>query len=257
MNIRLGWAGLFVLGLTWLPVSAQEDFTLSVTSSVSHVNLVELYSSEGCSSCLPAEAWLTSLKQHDGLWRDIIPVAFHVDYWNDLGWKDRFASPVFTHRQRKYRDVWDGRYIYTPAVVVNGNEWPDWRTPNAIIPLETNSVGRLSLDYRDNTVNMEFRPEHAFAKAYDAYFALIGMGVESAVSAGENSGQQLTHDFIVLQYAQRRVKQRDGVYYDRMELNAALPADVQSRALVVWLTKNRSMLPLQAVGGILIPESSE
>src|SRR6266581_5068954 len=64
--------------------------------------LVELFTSEGCSSCPPADAWISQLKESPDLWKKIVPVAFHVDYWNNLGWRDRFAKPEFTARQRRY-----------------------------------------------------------------------------------------------------------------------------------------------------------
>src|ERR1043166_1377606 len=75
---------------------------LSFQSSEQRTPLIELYTSEGCSSCPPAEAWLSKLKTEAGLWKDFVPVAFHVDYWDHLGWRDRFASAVFTERQRAY-----------------------------------------------------------------------------------------------------------------------------------------------------------
>ena len=179
---------------------------------------------------------------------NLVPVAFHVDYWDNLGWKDRYASPVFTHRQRLYRDAWKGRYIYTPAVAVNGEPWQDWRLSTEALPLETNDVGTIELSFEDNTLNMTWNPVEPFAKAYEAYVTVIGFGIESSVKAGENSGRTLTHDFVVLQYAQRRVKQRKGLYYDRMPLDLELSKGIKERAIVVWITRNRDVYALQAVG---------
>ena len=88
--------------------------------------LVELFTSEGCSSCPPADAWISQLKESPDLWKKIVPVAFHVDYWNNLGWRDRFAKPEFTARQRRYVAAWGGDSVYTPGFVVNGKEWRDW-----------------------------------------------------------------------------------------------------------------------------------
>jgi hypothetical protein len=246
--MRFLFSAAFLLCLCQQSLLAQDGLTFSVTSKVARVNLVELYTSEGCSSCPPAEAWLSSLQKHEGLWRDLVPVAFHVDYWDNLGWKDRYASPVFTHRQRLYRDAWKGRYIYTPAVAVNGEPWQDWRLSTAALPLETNDVGTIELSFEDNTLNMTWNPVEPFAKAYEAYVTVIGFGIESSVKAGENSGRTLTHDFVVLQYAQRRVKQRKGLYYDRMPLDLELSKGIKERAIVVWITRNRDVYALQAVG---------
>ncbi|MFT5239944.1 MAG: hypothetical protein ACI9OU_000089 [Candidatus Promineifilaceae bacterium] len=246
--MRFLFSATFLFYLCLQSAFAQDGLVFSVTGNVSRVNLVELYTSEGCSSCPPAEAWLSNLKNHEGLWRDVVPVAFHVDYWDNLGWKDRYASPVFTHRQRLYRDAWKGRYIYTPALAVNGQPWQDWRLSTAVLPLETNNVGTIELTFEDNTLNMNWNPIEPFAKAYDAYVTVIGFGIESNVKAGENSGRTLTHDFVVLQYAQRRVKQRKGQYYDRMPLDLELSKGLGERAIVVWITQNREVYPLQAVG---------
>src|ERR1700730_3427189 len=71
-------------------------------SGPTRVHLLELFTSEGCSSCPPAEAWLTQLKQNDGLWRAFVPVAFHVAYWDHLGWRDRFAAKEWTARQQTF-----------------------------------------------------------------------------------------------------------------------------------------------------------
>lgn len=78
--------------------------------------VVELYTSQGCSSCPPADVLLGELKERN----DIIALSLHVDYWDYLGWKDIFASPQFTERQRKYTRVRGGRSVYTPQMVIQG-----------------------------------------------------------------------------------------------------------------------------------------
>src|SRR5438552_17449486 len=94
--------------------------------------LIELFISEGCSSCPPAEKWLSGLKSNRDLWKKIVPVAFHVDYWDRLGWRDRFAKPEFTSRQQRYAAAWGGDSGYTPGFVVNGKEWRGWCCGNAM-----------------------------------------------------------------------------------------------------------------------------
>src|SRR4051794_39959317 len=71
-------------------------------SKPARAHLIELYTSEGCSSCPPAEEWMSGLKNEPRLWQDIVPIAFHVDYWDRLGWKDPFASKLWTERQTQY-----------------------------------------------------------------------------------------------------------------------------------------------------------
>src|SRR5437867_10546167 len=94
-------------------------------SGDSQTTLIELFTSEGCSSCPAADAWISQLKESPDLWKKIVPVAFHVDYWNNLGWRDRFAKPEFTARQRRYVATWRGDFVYTPGFVANGREWRD------------------------------------------------------------------------------------------------------------------------------------
>src|SRR5215207_1393013 len=92
-------------------------------SGENRVSLLELYTSEGCSSCPPAERWLGSLRDAPGLWRDFVPVALHVNYWDKLGWPDRFASKEFTEREYAYAAKWNNSSVYTPCFVRDGSEW--------------------------------------------------------------------------------------------------------------------------------------
>src|SRR5574339_14875 len=84
-------------------------------SSTNRTALLELYTSEGCSSCPPAEAWLSRLKSDARLWKDFVPVAFHVDYWDYLGWRDPFGAAEYSERQRGYAAQWKSRSVYTPG----------------------------------------------------------------------------------------------------------------------------------------------
>src|SRR5213083_577539 len=106
-------------------VNAQNT-PLTFQSSGKQTALIELYTSEGCSSCPPAETWLSRLKESPGLWKDFVPVAFHVDYWDYLGWRDPWAAKEFSDRQRAYARSWRGGAVYTPGFVLNGKEWRDW-----------------------------------------------------------------------------------------------------------------------------------
>src|SRR6266853_4246963 len=99
---------------------------LAFQSSQTKTHLLELFTSEGCSSCPPAEAWLSKLKGAPGLWSDFVPVAFHVDYWDHLGWRDKWASGQFSDRQRDYAQAWGSDSVYTPGFVLNGKEWRNW-----------------------------------------------------------------------------------------------------------------------------------
>ena len=84
--------------------------------------VIELFTSEGCSSCPPADKYLSTFEESERLWKEIIPVAYHVDYWDYLGWKDTLGSPAHSKRQRAYAARRGDRSVYTPQIVVNGNE---------------------------------------------------------------------------------------------------------------------------------------
>src|SRR3954465_8863933 len=92
-------------------------------SGPQQVRVLELFTSEGCSSCPPAEAWLSKLKAEPGLWKEFVPLAFHVDYWDRLGWRDPFAAKEWTARQYQYSNGWKSESVYTPAFVLDGREW--------------------------------------------------------------------------------------------------------------------------------------
>ena len=89
---------------------------ISLTSSNHRVGLLELYTSEGCSSCPPADRWVSSLKDDPRVWKDLVPVAFHVDYWDYIGWRDQFASAAFSRRQQEYARQGAIDSVYTPAL---------------------------------------------------------------------------------------------------------------------------------------------
>ena len=97
-------------------------------SSAATTALVELYTSEGCSSCPPADDWLFSLGQ-SGLVPDrVVPLALHVDYWNDLGWEDSYSQKTFTDRQHRLADLNRMRSVFTPQFVLNGRNLSHWHS---------------------------------------------------------------------------------------------------------------------------------
>src|SRR6059036_3501 len=108
---------LIVLAMTAAITASAAETTFEVGPQ--RAQLLELYTSEGCSSCPPAEAWLSKLKDAPGLWRDFVPIAFHVDYWDSLGWKDPFAIKAYSERQRDYAASWRSRSVYTPGFVLD------------------------------------------------------------------------------------------------------------------------------------------
>ena len=95
-------------------------------SGPARTRLIELYSSEGCSSCPPADDWINALARSPRLWKDFVPVVFHVTYWDYIGWKDLYANPAYDARQRAESSAWGERSTYTPGLALDGEEWRDW-----------------------------------------------------------------------------------------------------------------------------------
>ena len=149
----LAFVACFLTGVTIMN-AADNQFA----SGPQQTSLVELYTSEGCSSCPPAEAWLSRQKDNPGLWKQFVPVAFHVDYWDRLGWRDRFSSKEWTERQRRYAALWGSESVYTPAVVVNGREQRGWSGASLSQPSEK-QPGILAATTSDGkTFAIEFHP---------------------------------------------------------------------------------------------------
>src|ERR1700752_821515 len=115
--------------LTWAATLNGQDLVFQSGAQKTH--LIELFTSEGCSSCPPAEAWLSKLKSEPRLWKDFVPIAFHVDYWDRLGWRDPFASKEWTARQYQYSNAWKAETVYTPGFVLDGREWRDPKVPSS------------------------------------------------------------------------------------------------------------------------------
>ena len=232
----------FVAGLA-LRFDARAD-ELTLTSKSSGTHLLELFTSEGCSSCPPTEAWLGKLKNDDRLWQDFVPIAFHVDYWDRLGWKDRFARPEWTQRQRAYAKQWGSSSVYTPGFVLDGSEWQDWSRKLAL-PTGGNT-GLLIASVNGNLVTITFQASGKLPGG-SAHVAWLGFNFSSNVGAGENAGRSLRHDFVVLRHAARPLVRNDNGSWTA-ELNSSAAED-DSGAIACWIETGG--VPIQATGGWL------
>jgi hypothetical protein len=221
-------------------------------SSERQTALVELYTSEGCSSCPPAESWLSQLKSASGLWSDFVPVAFHVDYWDHLGWRDKWSSKQFSDRQRDYAEVWRSDNIYTPEFVLNGKEWHNRFGLKSAPGLSTTKAGILKVASQDNHHwQVNFLPAAGGVSGYDVTVALLDSEVGSEVRAGENKGRHLRHDFAALTLAKRPLAGKDGAFQGDFTLDITPKASNGRLALAVWVTRSGRLEPEQAVGGWL------
>lgn len=223
--------------------------TLVMRSGPAAVPLVELYTSEGCSSCPPAERWLGGLERSPDLWRGFVPVAFHVDYWDHLGWTDRYGSPLHGLRQRAYVGAGGLSQVYTPAFLVQGQEWRGWFRDRAVPTPAGEPPGSLALEIIDAArARVTYQPLQSRASALSATVAVLGVDLVSAIEAGENRGRRLDHDFVVLGTMQVPMQGEAGVYVAELVLPA--PAAPAARyAYAAWVSAGAQPAPLQSVGG--------
>ena len=245
-------AALTVLtfGLTSLHGLAQQPGSMpratTFESGEKQSTFIELFTSEGCSSCPPAEKWLSALKSNQDLWKKIVPVAFHVDYWDRLGWRDRFAKPEFTSRQQRYAAAWGGDSVYTPGFVVNGKEWRSWFVGN-MTPASSTKVGVLRLSLGgDGKLSARYVPEAKQPPGLALNVALLGNNLDSDVKRGENSGRKLRHDFVVLDLIKIEMANESNAWTGSTVLPMRAGDDKPS-ALAAWITENEN--PIQATGG--------
>ena len=217
------------------------------SSGARQTALVELYTSEGCSSCPPAERWLAGLRDEPGLWRDFVPVAFHVNYWDNLGWPDRFASRQFTQRQYDLADSWGGGSVYTPCFVRDGAEWHPSSAPGASDKI----AGLLAVNYdpASGQCRVKFLSAEKSAGSYDVHVALLGGGLSSNVTAGENEGVTLEHEFVALALLDVPMQPDGSAATAELTLSQPKTNEAARRALAVWVTRRGELAPLQATGG--------
>lgn len=224
------------------PAAWGESPSAVFVSGTSATTVVELFTSEGCSSCPPAERWLSGLKSDPGLWHDLVPLAFHVDYWDDLGWRDRFSSHEFSERQQRYQASGHVGSVYTPGFVIDGGEWRGFFNPIdrlKALPHSTRNPGILVLAQKDDGWVVQFKGDPA--RHLIAHIAWLGMGLNTPVARGENAGKTLAEDFVVLDH---RKQPGAGTWTFR-----ALKRPPNASAIAAWIADPNDPTPIQAVAG--------
>ncbi len=230
-----------MIGLVLLLFSSSL-WALEFSSSDQRTTVVELYTSEGCSSCPPADRWVSSLRDDPSVFNGLLPLVFHVDYWDRLGWKDAYASKAYS--QRQYALVREAilSQAYTPGIVVDSQEWRQWFRGQRDLKTTLRSANILSVSLQDKLLTAEYDTD----KSYILNVAYLGMGIRNNVLAGENRGKQLQHDFVVLSHQQRSGQQRW-----QLQLDSIPDKGQQQTALAVWLTPLDSLQIVQAAGSML------
>ncbi|MBL8446360.1 MAG: DUF1223 domain-containing protein [Zoogloeaceae bacterium] len=174
--------------------------TSCAAQGVGPVAVVELYTSEGCSSCPPADRWLSRLAPGEPGPVRVIPLALHVTYWDDLGWRDPFADPRFDARQRSVAHRQSSRVIYTPQVLVNGQDFRDWRSGGLDARLSSLAArpagGRLEIDAKATPEGTSLTVAGDGPPGAQLILIRTEDGLTSSVKAGENAGRSLSHDHV-------------------------------------------------------------
>ena len=245
---------LVVLGALLMAASSASvahGKALAFESGAERATVVELFTSEGCSSCPPAERWIAALEQRPDLWRRVVPLNWHVSYWDDLGWPDRFAHPAYTDRQYRYVRELELGSAYTPGFVVDGSEWRGFFRRRELPVREGPRVGVLALEVEGDRARVRFESEKSGELDLQAHVAVLGFGLRSDVERGENRGRTLVQNFVVLGHARVPAVREGG----RFTAELAVPEpDVgwpERAALVAWVSVDGRTAPLQATGGFL------
>ncbi|MCZ6565840.1 MAG: DUF1223 domain-containing protein [Gammaproteobacteria bacterium] len=223
-------------------VIAQE---IQFTSGEKQVSLVELYTSQGCSSCPPADTWLSELKNEPGLWTEFVPVAFHVSYWDYLGWKDRFSKKEHSSRQRLHKNQGHVKVVYTPGFFLNGKEWK--KRFRLGVPTFGNEVpGIISATLDEQNLKVRYSPSQNITQT-TLNVAILGFGYQSPIKSGENSNRVLNEDFVLLSHLKKAGANNSW----EIELPKKVSPMAERYGLAIWVSQGGDLTPLQATGGWL------
>ncbi|MEM6677970.1 MAG: DUF1223 domain-containing protein [Pseudomonadota bacterium] len=189
--------------------------------------LVELFTSQGCSSCPPADEVLGALAKRD----DVVALSFHVDYWDYLGWRDTFADAGHTKRQYGYRDAWGARVVYTPQIVVAGRVGVVGSRAREVVEAVESAVaasedfaGHIAISRSQGGLMADLIEIPAEAELHVALFSQIET---VAIARGENAGREITYTNVVLSYMALGIIARLGA-------SAPLPEPAEGQGVAVW-----------------------
>jgi hypothetical protein len=205
---RVSGSKLLVAALAAGLVAQGFAATCEKTSPRYTAAVIELYTSEGCSSCPPADRWLSGVSSQRGR-EGVVPLGFHVDYWDYIGWKDEYAKSVYSQRQHQVASWSKSTFVYTPQVVLNGRDYRDWygggmnRDLSQLKASPARADLRISLDAGGNGLVTRVEasvPDPAHRAGAALYLALTQDNIVTPVKAGENSGVTLRHDHVVREW---------------------------------------------------------
>jgi len=247
---------LFIVALTFTsPLALAMEISKTFSSGVTKVPLIELYTSEGCSSCPPADEWLGRLKSDERLWNEFVPIAFHVDYWDYIGWKDPFAKRSHALRQRQYRSEGNIKGVYTPGFIYMGQEFRAWYLHEKIPKVNWSEIGNLTVTIKAFQAHIKFTPVDNFIEPLPERLkinlSILGFDLTSKIKRGENEGKTLTHEFVSLDRFNAVGDYKDDSY----QWNISIPKEyIRSKSKLgigAWVSEVNRLQPIQSTGGWL------
>lgn len=221
--------------VTALPAVAGEPTACSLKASGVPPTIVETYTSEKCSSCPPIEAWLSTLAGD----KSLLPLAFHVDYFDDKHWKDRYSSAAYTRRQKEVLAASGAPAIYTPQVLVNGRD----RTLPPV-PAAADAGVAVEMLSEGGRLYAQVSSQASRPLELTGYWAASENGLNSYVGGGENAGRTLKHDFVVRDYRKLRAFKLAPGTPVRLAYEGELDG---KREVALVLTEASSGRPVQAL----------
>ena len=235
-----------------IPATAAQNFS----SGLKKVPLIELYTSEGCSSCPPADQWLSQFKDDTRLWKEFVPIAFHVDYWDYIGWKDPFAKRENSTRQRRYNQQGNIKSVYTPGLILMGQEWRTWYYEKTIPNIDWSEVGDLSVSINGDVVEIKYTSSQQEVKTpsqLKANISILGFDLTSKIKRGENRGKTLKHEFVNLAHIKAKAdliltEPNSAMYQWTMNIPKQFVNSKDSLGIAVWVSTTDRQQPIQATG---------
>jgi len=207
--------------------------------------VVELFSSEGCSSCPAADLLVSKLtawaRQNN---QPVFPLIFHVDYWNSYGWRDVFSSAGYTQRQNEYARIFKDQGLYTPEMIVNGSDafvGSDQGHLQQDINQELSSQGsvilRAEFKKQMDQIIVKYSAE-GYSKGDVVHIALVERGLSTDVTAGENAGRTLHHDNVVKEFQTMALTKAGG----KAIISLSRIHDISQASVIVYVQNPQTML---------------
>jgi len=247
---------MVVLGACSVPLHAPAS-PCSAKSPPHASALVELYTSEGCSSSPPADRWLSGLGKADAMSGAVVPIALHVDYSDYIGWKDPYARRVFSLRQRELAELGGAALVYTPQVRLQGRDFRAWSSQAFDAEVARINAQRAKAEIslvvappRDDALTVQVGArllDPAERGSAALYLAAYESKLVSRVAAGENHGRTLRHDFVALDWVGPIDFDEDGRVLAQRRLNLLPKAVAADSGVVAFVQNRRTASVLQAL----------